>query len=366
MAPKKKLKELQKLYAERWNYPPAQKPTKIKYIACGENPIYDKKSVYTACWKSPGMTANVQFGPCWDYPPERYKRYPLPPPCRGATLPKNSLLPKFEQCETLYTRYDYRLEECVHQQILLIEGKLRSLETRLTQCKEQQIKLAKQMRYQAIRRRLLFGSACGYKIYPEYLSQLAEERALCEFQKAYNEINASNSQLADEVLGIREDMAELRVRLDKLDRTLESPFLMGLETVLQTIQDLYDYFLEVVRKFKTWAQLIDAGQEHSIDDYLALLRNNLDFESFKSAGVEHCSCKRCRNKNPLDPYLPCWCQGCDRRDKNIQLVWDNQVEPNRTTIPQRTSDSDYVPKLSDTSPPQASVDKSSDDGNKFK
>lgn len=139
-------------------------------------------------------------------------------------------------------------------------------------------------------------------------------------------------------------MGELRTRLDKLDRTLESPFLLSLGTVLQTIQDLYDYFFEVVRKFKTWAQLIDVGQEHSIGDYLTLLRCNLDFESFKSAGTEHCTCKRCRNLNPLEPYLPCWCQGRDCREINIKLV-SNDI----TETQQKTSESDHIVKRSDTS-----------------
>jgi len=107
----------------------------------------------------------------------------------------NSLKPNFDHCETLYTRYDFQLEECVHQQILVIEGMLRNMESQLTGSKDSQIKLAKQMRYQTIRRRLLIGSACGIKIYPEYLSQMAEQRSLCEFQKAYNDINESKYQL---------------------------------------------------------------------------------------------------------------------------------------------------------------------------
>ncbi|KAM8706432.1 hypothetical protein ACLKA7_010671 [Drosophila subpalustris] len=349
MAPQKKLKELQKLYVDRWNYPPAQNPTKIKYIACGKNPIYEQKNLYTPCWKSPVTTADVRYGPCWDYPPERLRRYPLPPPCRGATIPIGGLQPNFDNCETLYTRCDFQLEECVHQQILVIEGMLRNMERQLSSTKEYQIKLAKQMRFQAIRRRLLIGSACGIKIYPEYLSQMAEQRALCEFQKGYNDINESNSELAASIQEIRDAMAELRTRLDKLDRTLESPFQLSLDVVLQTIQDLYDYFFEVARKFKTWAQLIDAAQEHSLDDYLALLQGNLDFESFKRAGTEQCTCKRCRNKNPLEPYLPCWCQGRDRRDNNIRLVSDD--DGNKTETQQKTSDTatDPAANRSDTS-----------------
>lgn len=78
----------------------------------------------------------------------------------------------------------------------------------------------------------------------------------------------------------------------------------------------------MIRKYKTWAQLIDVGQEHSIEDYLALLRAETDFESFKNTGSLHCTCKRCRNKDHLDTYVPCWCQGCDRRVKDVNLLDD--------------------------------------------
>ncbi|XP_030573760.1 uncharacterized protein LOC115771980 [Drosophila novamexicana] len=360
MSPKMKISELKKLYLERWNYPPAQKLPKIRFIACGKSPNYGIPKSNMPCWKSPmAMTADARFGPCWDYPPERYRRRPLPPPCRGATIPANFLMPSFDHCQTIYTRCDFRLEQCVHQQILLIEKLFANLEGQLAEAKTLQVEMAKQMRYQSIRRRLLIGSACGIKIYPEYLSQMAETRALCEFQKAHNAIKQSNAELAAAVLVIRDAMPELRNRLDKLDRTVDSPYLMNLETVLQTIQNLYDYFFEVVRKYKTWAQLIDAAQEHSIDDYLALLRDERDFESFKRAGTEHCTCKRCRNKNPLEPYLPCWCQGCDRRKKDVKLV----LHHTETTAQLESSDSGHMEKHSDTSMQQAELDKLNEDLN---
>lgn len=192
MAKKLKVSELKKLYEERWKYPPTQKPPKIRFIACGKNINYGIEKTYEPCWKSPmPMTVEAQFGPCWDYPPERYKRRPLPPPCRGATIPPDLLVPEFEHCKTVYTRFDFRLEECVHQQILFLEHLFRKLEVQFTDARTFQIEMAKRMRYQSIRRRLLIGSACGIKIYPEYLSQMAEKRALCDFQKAHNAIKQS-------------------------------------------------------------------------------------------------------------------------------------------------------------------------------
>lgn len=187
-----KVTELKKLYEERWNYPPKQKSPKIRFISCGKSPNYGIKKTYEPCWKPPMETkADVRFGPCWDYPPERYRRRPLPPPCRGATIPDHLLVPEFDHCQMVYTRCDFRLEECVHQQILFIEHLLRKLEDQFTHAKTYQIDLAKQLRYQSIRRRLLIGSACGIQIYPEYLSQMAENRAVCDFQKAHNAIKQS-------------------------------------------------------------------------------------------------------------------------------------------------------------------------------
>ncbi|EDV94721.1 GH22459 [Drosophila grimshawi] len=363
MPPKLKVSELKKLYEERWQYPPAQKPTKIKFIACGDSPNYEnEKKSYSPCWKSPmAITADLHYGPCWDYPPKRYRRHPLPSPCRGTIIPANAVVPSFKHCETPYSRCDFRLEQCVQQQILLIETLFRDLESQHEKAKELQIEMTKELRDQAIRRRLLIGSACGIKIYPEYLSQMAEQQALCEFQKAHNAINTSNAELAASVLGIRNAMPELRARLDKLDRTLKSPFVLGLKKVLQTIQDLYDYFFEVARKYKTWAQLIDAAQQHSIEDYLQLLSADMDFESFKRAGTENCTCKRCSNKNPLEPYLPCWCQGRDRRDKSVRLVQTDYQCHKKIYTKLESSDSSYGEKQSDTSLLQQELHKLDDD-----
>lgn len=193
MAKGMKLIELKKQYEKTWMYPPPQPATKIKYVACNNQQRSDGKGVRVnkPCWISPGVTSDIRYGPCWDYPPERYKRFPLPPPCRGATLPAYALIPKFDHCKSHYTRYDFTLEQCVHEQILIIEKQLRNLECQLTGAKEVQIMLGKEMRYHSIRRRLMVGSACGIKIYPEYLSQIAEHQSLCSFQKAYNHINES-------------------------------------------------------------------------------------------------------------------------------------------------------------------------------
>ncbi|KRG02112.1 uncharacterized protein LOC26527797 [Drosophila mojavensis] len=364
MAKKLKVSELKKLYEERWKYPPTQKPPKIRFIACGKNINYGIEKTYEPCWKSPmPMTVEAQFGPCWDYPPERYKRRPLPPPCRGATIPPDLLVPEFEHCKTVYTRFDFRLEECVHQQILFLEHLFRKLEVQFTDARTFQIEMAKRMRYQSIRRRLLIGSACGIKIYPEYLSQMAEKRALCDFQKAHNAIKQSNADLIAAVKEVRNAMPELRKRLDKLDQSVNSPYISSLERILQTIQDVYDYFFEVTRKYKTWEQLIDAAQEHSVDDYLALLRTEQNFESFKHAGTAHCTCMRCQNRNPLDPYLPYWCQGCDRHKKDVKLVQTEVLCHKSIKAQLDSSDTSYLEKQSDTSLLQAELEKLNDDLN---
>lgn len=192
MSPGKKLIVLQKQYEEVWKYPPPQHAVKInKYVACNEQSPSDGKGVRVnkPCWISPGMSSDIRNGPCWDYPPERFKRFPLPRPCRGATLPTSALIPNFDECISHYTRYDFSLEKCVHEQVLVVESQLRNLERQLNATKEVEIILAKIMRDQAIRRRLLIGSACGIKIYPEYLSQIAETDAVCSFQHAYNSLN---------------------------------------------------------------------------------------------------------------------------------------------------------------------------------
>jgi len=186
--------DLKRQYDERWHYPPKLPPTKTKYVACGKVPFYghNDKPDYRPCWQHPLNVPNqALFGVCWEYPPERYKRRPLPPPCRGSTIPVHLLKPTFKHCENIYTRYDFKLEECVHEQILVVDQKLKKLKNQLAKAKPLQIKKVKEMRYHGVRYRILVGSTGCTKIYPEYLSRMTEERELCEFQRAYNIVNQS-------------------------------------------------------------------------------------------------------------------------------------------------------------------------------
>ncbi|XP_001357929.2 uncharacterized protein [Drosophila pseudoobscura] len=351
MPPKQTIAELQRLYDERWIYPPKLKPPKIKIIACGRDPSYGgKKPVYKPCWENPlSVTNDARFGPCWEYPPERYKRRPLPPPCRGATIPLDILEPTFDHCKTLYTIYDFRLEQCVHEQILLLETQFKELEKQLVGAKVLQIKMAETMRYHAMRYRLLVGESCCTNIYPEYLSRMTAERALCEFQKAYNVINQSNDQLSKSLLSIRQSRKELEVRLSKLDRTLQSPFLLKLDHVLQTIDDINQYFFGVAVKLLTWAELMDPNKEYSIEDYLALLSKKRDFKSFLRAGTEHCTCKRCNKKDPLTPHCPSWCRKEDSSEDCVKRRTNNYLCNIGIAAKLTRSDSKFSTESSDTS-----------------
>jgi len=85
----------------------------------------------------------------------------------------------------------FKLEECVHEQILVVDQKLKKLKSQLAKAKPLQIKKVKEMRYHGVRYRILVGSTGCTKIYPEYLSRMTEERELCEFQRAYNIVNQS-------------------------------------------------------------------------------------------------------------------------------------------------------------------------------
>lgn len=144
-------------------------------------------------------------------------------------------------------------------------------------------------------------------------------------------------------------MKELELRLSRLDRSLNSPFLIELETVLQTLEDLNTFFFGVIVKLKTWAELMDPMKEHSIEDYLALLSRESDFKTFMSAGMENCTCKRCGKKDPLKPYLPCWCQPLESSDDCGET---KQPDPGCLLIENfkfTESDSEFVKETSTTS-----------------
>lgn len=146
-------------------------------------------------------------------------------------------------------------------------------------------------------------------------------------------------------------MKELELRLSRLDRTPNSPFLIELETVLQTLEDLNTFFFGVIVKLKTWAELMDPMKEHSIEDYLALLSKETDFKTFMSAGMENCTCKRCGKTDPLKPYLPCWCQPLESSDDCSETV-PKQPDPGCLLITNfkfTESDSQFVKETSTTS-----------------
>jgi len=68
---------------------------------------------------------------------------------------------------------------------------MKALKNELEQAKPFQIERVKEMRYHGVRYRILASSTGCTKTYPEYISRMTEERALCEFQRAYNIVNQS-------------------------------------------------------------------------------------------------------------------------------------------------------------------------------
>ncbi|EDX13955.1 uncharacterized protein LOC6729131 [Drosophila simulans] len=333
--------KLKQQYAERWHYPPSVPPAKLRYVACGKVAFYghNDKPKYKPCWQHPlNVQDQARFGVCWEYPPERYKRRPLPPPCRGSTIPIHLLKPTFKHCENIYSRYDFRLEQCVHEQTLVVDQKMKALKNELEQAKPFQIEKVKEMRYHGVRYRILASSTGCTKTYPEYISRMTEERALCEFQRAYNFVNQSHTDLSNLYLDMSESKKELDQRVARLDRSLDSTFLKELVSVLQIIEDLNTYFFGVIVKLKTWAELMDPMKEHSIEDYLGLLCQETDFRTFMSAGIENCTCKRCDKKDPLKPYLPCWCQMESSEDVTNLKNFDDDCPKNIAGITQHESD----------------------------
>lgn len=135
-----------------------------------------------------------------------------------------------------------------------------------------------------------------------------------------------------------ESKKELDQRVARLDRSLGSTFLKELDSVLQIIEDLNTYFFGVIVKLKTWAELMDPMKEHSIEDYLGLLSQETDFRTFMSAGMENCTCKRCDKKDPLKPYLPCWCQMESSEDVTNLKNFDDDCPNNIAGITQHESD----------------------------
>ncbi|XP_036319150.1 uncharacterized protein LOC118733726 [Rhagoletis pomonella] len=270
-------------------------------MACNEGKTFKNKAPECEkldcwCFPEPYIERKVKVRNkkhCWLYPERETKE-----------LVK--LIPNFEHCKTLYTKCDYRLENYVSKQLLLIEDLIHKHKNKLDNEIVFQRSLIEQMWKLSQRFLLLTQFHLCVKPFPEIVSVPVEKETQCEFQKKFNAVNISNCRLSSSLDAFRFAIKKLNLLCSQLDMTVESPFIIGdykiqpLSYYRNLIDDAFDYFNDVLCKLKCWAQLLDIGDANALDEYKALLDPTMKYDEFMKIGKLGCTCMRTKNPECID------------------------------------------------------------------
>uniref|UniRef100_A0A240SXF6 Uncharacterized protein n=1 Tax=Glossina palpalis gambiensis TaxID=67801 RepID=A0A240SXF6_9MUSC len=239
---------------------------------------------------------NPQY--CWLYP--KYERRLL-----------KKIEPNFDHCKTLYTKCDYRLEQCAYYIIIQLEDQFRAHDELVKKEMKLQDELLDDMWLQSQRFMLLTGQGVCVKPYPEIISKNTEKRALCKFHRELRLVHESNCLIGSSMAEIRVSFTELTRRCAQLDMTVESPLIKGawymqsLKYIRNLLDDLFQYFYQHICKLKCWAQLLDPGDPEAIEDYMALIKTFENNGNNLMQYFDNCLCMRTKRKECLKPHEPC-------------------------------------------------------------
>ncbi|XP_073831740.1 uncharacterized protein [Musca autumnalis] len=145
---------------------------------------------------------------------------------------------------------------------------------------------------------ILSGYCYCIKPYPEIISNRYEMEIMKEMRNKIKEVHNSNYRMGNSLEDIRTKLTELKIRCDKLDYTVESPFLIGtyylksLSYTRNLIENLFQYFYKHIGKLKCWAELLTPEDSTSIEDYMALIQPSKEYENNITEYTDSCKCMR--------------------------------------------------------------------------
>ena len=110
---------------------------------------------------------------------------------------------------------------------------------------------------------------------------------------------------------IRSLRSELNSRYIQLDLTVKSPFITGIYYLKSLhykrviLEDLFNYFYSHLCKLKCWTQCLDPGDSIAIEDYMALIKPNKDYENNLMEYLDNCCCLRTKREECVNPHVVC-------------------------------------------------------------
>ncbi|XP_030241898.1 uncharacterized protein LOC115563297 isoform X2 [Drosophila navojoa] len=126
---------------------------------------------------------------------------------------------------------------------------------------------------------ILISSAPGCR-YPEVYTLSAEESIINEYEEKFEVMRSSNNSMKHGILNIHLECKKFYKAYDQLDRSLETPFILG---------DKYHRML----KMKCYLHQLDPMSLESVEDYRELLKedsSNEEFAELVMSTFVYCKC----------------------------------------------------------------------------
>ncbi|EDW78062.1 uncharacterized protein Dwil_GK24215 [Drosophila willistoni] len=157
-------------------------------------------------------------------------------------------------------------------------------------------------------RYLILISAVPCCRYPEVYTLSAEETIVNEYEEKLEVIRKSNKDMKYRVLELDKYCKQFYKAYDKLDKTMETPFIMGdqhhrsIRTHKIMVADIFNYFHAAVLKLKCFMHQLDPVNLESVEDYREVLKtegNATEVDEYLKTQFVYCHCLHPKPKCPL-------------------------------------------------------------------
>ncbi|XP_017024098.1 uncharacterized protein [Drosophila kikkawai] len=135
--------------------------------------------------------------------------------------------------------------------------------------------------------------------YPEVYTRSTEEAIINEYQEKLEVVRVSNNTIKAAILKVSEYCKEFYAAYDRLDKTQETPFLLG-DKHHRCIQyhkimavDIFNYFYAMVLKLKCYMHQLDPMSMESVEEYREVLKNEAimeEFDEYLKMRFVYCRC----------------------------------------------------------------------------
>ncbi|XP_020810644.1 uncharacterized protein LOC110185967 [Drosophila serrata] len=135
--------------------------------------------------------------------------------------------------------------------------------------------------------------------YPEVYTRSTEEAIINEYQEKLEVVRVSNNTIKAALMKVSEHCKEFYAAYDKLDKTQETPLLLGdkhhrcIKYHKIMAVDIFNYFYAMVLKLKCYMHQLDPMSVESVEEYRLVLQKEVlmeEFEEYLKMRFVYCRC----------------------------------------------------------------------------